>query len=101
MSYLQMNALNVNKNKSLELRLKNLTSNLLTQCVCDFWNSLDFADTPEDTFEWGTFIDKELSFILAFLFIYFADNLFNQLRTVLFVSCSNRKYTLHGSLGLN
>lgn len=86
MSYLQINARSVNRNKSRELRLKNLTYNLFTQCECDFWNNLDFADTPDDTFEWGTFIDIELSFIL-FLLTYFAVNLFSQLRTVLLVSC--------------
>lgn len=46
-----MNARNVNRSKSRELRLKNRTYNLFVQCVCDFWNNLDFADVPEDTFE--------------------------------------------------
>lgn len=90
MSYLQINARNVNRNRSRELRLKNLTYNLFTQCEWDFWNNLDFADIPDDKFEWGTFIDIELSFML-FLLTYFAINLLSQLRTVLLVSCSKRK----------
>ena len=90
-SYLQINDLNVNKNKSRELRLKKRIYNLLMQCVWDLWNNLDFADTPDDTFEWGTFIDIELSFKMPLLLTYFEDNLFSQLRTVLLVSCSNLK----------
>lgn len=51
MSYLQINALKVKRNKSREFLLKNLIYNLLIQCMCDFWNNLDFADNPDDTLE--------------------------------------------------
>ena len=57
-SSLQMNALKVNKNKSLALRVKNLSYNLFTQCVCDRWNSF-VLDVIEDTFECGILIESE------------------------------------------
>lgn len=53
-----MNALKVNKNKSLALRVKNLSYNLFTQCVCDRWNSF-VLDVIEDTFECGILIESE------------------------------------------
>ena len=58
-SSLQMKAFNVNKNKSREFLLKNLTSNLFTQWTCDFWNSLVFVPADEKL-EKGTLIDIEL-----------------------------------------
>ena len=59
MSYLQMNALILKRNKSRDERLKKRTYILFMQCTCDRWNSFVF-DEADDTFECGTFIDIEL-----------------------------------------
>ncbi len=46
-SYKEINALKVNKNKSREFLLMNLTYSLFMQWRCDFWNSLAFDPTDE------------------------------------------------------
>ena len=86
MSYLQTKALKVNRNKSLEFRLKNCIYILFIQWTCDFWNNLVFEETAE-TLEWGTFTESELSFNYRLFSI--SKILFSQFFTELFKSCSN------------
>jgi hypothetical protein len=47
MSYLQMNARRVNKNKSREIRLRKRSYILLGQWMCERWNKRFFEDTAE------------------------------------------------------